>query len=143
MDIAFTFLSNEAVQMRALGYQVQTLQLPNSAGLISSGVAAGDKLIQEHPDVVQVFVKATLMGLQDALANPSYAFDTSLPQLGDISPDKVPVQRDVMTATLDYMQAPSGHPLGWSDPTGWAATQNLLKATNIISDTADPHHLLH
>jgi len=139
VDIAFTFLSNEAVQMRALGYQVQTLQLPNTANLISSGVAAGDKLIQEHPEMVQAFVSATAHGLKDALADPSGAFDISLKQLGDLSPDKIPVQRDVMTATLDYMQPPSGgHPLGWSDPAGWQATQNLLQATGIISGTADP-----
>ena len=90
VDIAFTFLSNEAVQMRALGYQVQTLQLPNSAGLISSGVAAGDKLIQEHPDVVQAFVGATLHGLKDALADPTYAFDTGLCSLATSAPTRCP-----------------------------------------------------
>ena len=137
VDIAFTFISNEAVQMRALGYQVQTLQLPNTGSLISSGIAVGDKLMQQHPEVVQAFISATQHGLQDTLSNPSSAFDISLKQL-TISPDKVPVQRDVMTATLDYEQPPSGHPLGWSNPAGWQASQDLLKSLNLITATADP-----
>ncbi len=137
VEIAFTFISNEAVQMRALNYQVQTLQLPNTGSLISSGIAVGDTLMQQHPEVVQAFVSATQHGLQDTLSDPSGAFDISLKQL-TISPDKVPVQRDVMTATLDYEQPPSGHPLGWSNPAGWQASQDLLKSLNLITTTADP-----
>ncbi len=137
VDIAFTFISNEAVQMRALGYKVQTLQLPSSGSLISSGIAVGDTLMQQHPEIVQAFISATQHGLQDTLSDPSGAFDISLKQL-TISPDKVAVQRDVMTATLDYEQPPSGHPLGWSDPAGWQASQDLLKSLNLITITADP-----
>lgn len=47
----------------------------SSAGLdyYSNGIIASDDLIKSNPDLIRRFVKATLAGLQDAIANPQEA----------------------------------------------------------------------
>jgi NitT/TauT family transport system substrate-binding protein len=138
IDAAMTFLPNESAQMKSLGFPVETIAVGDYLDLVPPGFAAGDKLIREHPEVVQKFVTATLRGLRDAQANPSAAFEASLKRMPELSPDKQPLQRDVLTATLDYYKPVAGRALGGSDPDAWPKTQTFLQSIGVIDHAIDP-----
>jgi NitT/TauT family transport system substrate-binding protein len=138
VDVAMTYLMNEPVQLQKLGHQTESLNASDYVNLISVGAATSEKNIQERPALVQGFVTASLRGLRDTLADPDAAFASSMNQTPEVTGDAVPVQRAVLSETLTFMQPPTGHPLGWSDPAGWQATQDLLKSVNMIETTVDP-----
>ena len=137
IDIAMTFLPNESAQMRSLGFSVETIPVSDYLNLVPPGYVAGDKLVREHPEIVQKFVNATLRGLRDTLANPSDAFESSLKRMPELSPDNHPLQRDVLTATLDYYKPVAGRSPGSTDPDGWVATQDFLQSIDVIDHTID------
>jgi NitT/TauT family transport system substrate-binding protein len=139
IDLAMTFLTNEPVQARAMGLQVETLEVSPYYNLISTGLATSDSNVQQRPDLVQHFVNASLRGLRDTLADPDAAFAASLARMPEIAgSDQERIQREVLQATIAFEQPPVGHPLGWSDPDGWQSTQDLLKSTGLIDDVVDP-----
>jgi ABC-type nitrate/sulfonate/bicarbonate transport system substrate-binding protein len=106
--------------------------------LVPPGFIAGDRLISEHPEIVQKFVNASLRGYRDALADPNAAFEATLKRMPELSTDKQPLQRDTLTATLDYYKAPQGRAPGSTDPDGWAKTQTFLQSIGVIDRSIDP-----
>jgi NitT/TauT family transport system substrate-binding protein len=139
IDVAMTFLTNEPVQARAMDLPVQTLEVSPYANLVSTGLATSDRNVQQRSDLVQRFVRASLRGLHDALADPDAAFAASLKRMPELagSPQEQ-IQRQVLDATQAFEQPPSGQPLGWSDPQAWPATQELLRSAGLIASTLPP-----
>jgi NitT/TauT family transport system substrate-binding protein len=68
IDAAMTFLPNESAQMNSLGFSVETIAVADYLNLVPPGFVVGDKLVKDHPEVVQRFVNATLRGLRDVPA---------------------------------------------------------------------------
>ncbi|MBX6342350.1 MAG: ABC transporter substrate-binding protein, partial [Thermomicrobiaceae bacterium] len=138
VQAAMTYLTNEPAQVRALGVPVQQLAVSDYVQVVSTGLATSDKMIQEHPDVVQRFVRASLRGLRETLADPSAAFEATLKRMPELPPDQQPIQRQLLEHTLTFEQPPQGHPLGWTDPDAWVSTQDLLRSVGMASKTIDP-----
>jgi len=138
IDAAMTFLPNESAQMKSLGLPVETIAVSDYLDLVPSGFVAGDKLISEHPEIVQKFVNATLRGLRDSLANPGDAFESSLKRMPELSPDSQPLQRDVLTATLEYYRPVPGRSTGSTDPDAWVKTQDFMQSIGVIDHAVDP-----
>ena len=138
IDAAMTFLPNESAQMKSLGLPVETIAVGDYLNLVPSGFVAGDKLIQEHPEIVQKFVNATLRGLRDTLANPSDAFESSLKRMPELSVDNQPLQRDVLTATLAYYTPVQGRTAGSTDADAWVKTQDFMQSIGVIDHSIDP-----
>jgi NitT/TauT family transport system substrate-binding protein len=124
--------------MKSLGFSVETIPVADYLDLVPPGFVAGDTLLQEHPEVVQKFVNATLSGLRDTLANPNAAFEASLKRMPELSSEKQPLQRDVLTATLDYYKPVQGRALGSSDPQAWPATQTFLQSIGVLDHAIEP-----
>jgi NitT/TauT family transport system substrate-binding protein len=138
IDAAMTFLPNEAAQMKSLGFAVETIAVGDYVNLVPPGFVTGDKLIKEHPELVQKFVNATLKGLEDTQSDPSAAFESSLKRMPELSVDSQPLQRDVLTATLDYYKPVQGRVLGSSDPDAWTKTQTFLQSIGVVDHAIDP-----
>ena len=138
IDGAMTFLPNEQAQLKSLGYKTESIAVGDYLKLVPPGLGAGDKLIKERPELVQRFVNATLRGLKDALADPNAAFAARMKRMPEISPEVQPLQRDVLTATLEYYQPVAGRALGTTDTAAWPATQDFLKSIAVLNQTTDP-----
>jgi NitT/TauT family transport system substrate-binding protein len=138
IDAAMTFLPNEAAQMKSLGMPIETIAVSDYLDYIPPGFVSGDKTISEHPELVQKFVNATLRGLRDTLADPGTAFESSLKRMPELSPDNQPLQRDVLSATLDYYKPVQGRNAGATNPQAWQATQDFLQSIGVISQRLDP-----
>ncbi|HEY1291622.1 MAG TPA: ABC transporter substrate-binding protein [Chloroflexota bacterium] len=138
IDAAMTFLPNEAAQMKSLGMPIETIAVADYLDYIPPGFVSGDKTIQEHPELVQKFVNASLRGLRDTLSDPGTAFESSLKRMPELSPDNQPLQRDVLSATLDYYKPVQGRSAGSTSPQAWQATQDFLKSIGVITQSIDP-----
>ena len=138
IDAAMTFLPNEAAQMKSLGLPVETIAVSDYLDDIPPGFVSGDKLVHEHPEIVQKFVNATLRGLRDTLADPDAAFESSLKRVPELTPDTQPLQRDVLSATLEYYKPVAGRSVGATTPRGWQTTQDFLQSIGVISQGVDP-----
>jgi NitT/TauT family transport system substrate-binding protein len=140
VDAAMTFITNEPVQVKAMGIDVQVLPVADFVNLVSTGLVTSDDHVKNDPDLVQAMVSATLRGLQATLADPDAAFAASLKRLPEIAGDATQekIQRDVLDATLAFEQKPEGHPFGWSDPVAWQHTADLLLQVAMIDHAVDP-----
>ncbi len=138
IDAAMTFLPNEAAQMKSLGLSTETIPVADYLDYIPPGFITGEKTIKERPELVQKFVNATLRGLRATQADQSAAFESSLKRMPELSPDNQPLQRDVLTATLDYYKPVQGRSLGATDPQAWPKTQDFLRGIGLISQSIDP-----
>jgi NitT/TauT family transport system substrate-binding protein len=139
VDAAMTFITNEPVQLKSLGIDVQVLAVSDFVKLVSTGLVTGNDLIANSPDIVQAVVTATLKGLKETLADPDAAFEAALKRLPEIAgdPDQERIQRDVLAATLTFAEPPADHPLGWSDPAAWQTTAELLQQVELIDHAVD------
>ncbi len=138
IDAAMTFLPNESAQMKSLGLPVETIAVGDYLDMVPPGFVAGDKLVKEHPEIVQKFVNATLRGLRDTLANPSDAFESSLKRMPELSVDNQPLQRDVLTATLAYYTPVQGRTVGSVEADTWVKTQDFMQSIGVIDHSIDP-----
>ena len=143
VDVAMTYITNEPVQVKALGIEVEVLAVSDFVNLVSTGLVAGNDLVADHPEIVQAIVTATLRGLKDTQADPEAAFEAALKRLPEIAGDdnQERIQFEVLKATLAFEEAPAGHPLGWSDPDAWQTTADLLQQIGLIDQAVDPSTL--
>ncbi len=138
IDVAMTFLPNEAAQMKSLGLATETIAVSDYLDYVPPGFVTGDKTVQEHPELVQKFVNASLKGLRDTLADPGSAFESSLKRMPELSPDNQPLQRDVLSATLEYYKPRQTGSLGSTDAQAWITTQDFLQSIGVIAASIDP-----
>jgi NitT/TauT family transport system substrate-binding protein len=136
IDAAMTFIDNEPVQARALGYPVKVMPVSKYVSLVGTGVATSDGNIKHHSKMVQAFVTATLKGLRYTLQHTSAAFKIAMKRQPEVTdPQQIQIQRDVLSARLKFQQPPKGHPLGWSNPKSWQATIKFLRSMGVINQS--------
>ncbi len=139
VDAAMTFMSNEPVNARDIGIETKSLLVGDYVHLMSSGLVTSDSMIQDHPDIVQKVVDATVRGMNDALQNPDEAFRATIKRMPELTTEQdKQTQKDILSETQKYQQPVDGHPTGWGDPDGWTTTVNFLKSVDVISKDVDP-----
>lgn len=133
VDAAVVYINNEPIQLRAAGLDVNVIPVSDYLSLVANGIITNEKTITENPQLVRSFVRAILRGLQDALADPELAFNTSkkfVEGLGS-DPQKDEIQRQVLAETLKLWQTPD---LGKSDPAMWDETQQVLIDMGLLKE---------
>jgi NitT/TauT family transport system substrate-binding protein len=134
--------NNEPVQLRAQGVAVNVIRVADSFPLASDGVIVGEQLIDESPEEVRGFVRATLRGMQDVIADPDAAFQTSLayiPELQSADAATQQLQRAVLQETLPYWQSDltAARGLGTTDEASWQATHAFLRESGLLKGDVD------
>jgi NitT/TauT family transport system substrate-binding protein len=137
VDAAVGYATNEPVEIQHEGYQINEMDVYKYANIAGAGMAAGNSEIAKHPAAVRAFVRATLHGLSDTLANPATAFAITLKAVPQLAAQRS-VQRAVLQRSLDFWRAEPGHPLGWVDPAIWARTAHLLYQFKQIPRAVSP-----
>ncbi len=138
VPIAMVYSMNEPEQLRASGQQVSLLQVSDYKNLAAVGLATSLTKLQQDPAQVRGFVRATLHGISDTVADPDAAFASSLKRMPELAADQQPLQRAVLTATLPFMTPPAGRKPGSSDPQTWQTTESFLRSIGLSSQAIDP-----
>jgi NitT/TauT family transport system substrate-binding protein len=133
VDAAVVYINNEPIQLRAAGLDVNVIPVSDYVSLVANGIVTNEKTVKENPQLVQGFVRALLRGLQDALADPDLAFNTSKKYVEGLgsNPQNDEIQRKVLDETMKLWQAPV---LGRTDPAEWDQTQQVLIDMGLLKE---------
>ena len=131
--------NNEPIQLEQQGIKVNVIRVSDFFPLASDGLITSESMLKDQADDVRGFVRATLRGMQDVLANPDEAFTISLTYIPEAQNSDQQLQRKVLQATLDYWQsdATKEHGLGYTDMQSWQATEKFLQDSKILKSDVD------
>jgi NitT/TauT family transport system substrate-binding protein len=133
------FVTSEPFFARKSGAQVRTL-LTSDTGYDPYRVfVTSTSFLQEHPEIVAKFVRASLRGWRDYMKDPTAANET-------ISKLNPAMSRDQMAFTYQALKDghfitgsdPSGNQLGQFDPARWQTMYQQLLDLKIIKKPFDP-----
>ena len=110
--------------------------------LASDGIVTSESQIKDQAAIVHGFVRATLKGMLDVIANPDEGFQAALdviPELKSADAKTQDLQRKVLQATLPYWQSDltKQQGLGFSDSKSWEATHTFLRDSGLLKSDVD------
>ncbi|MBA3946641.1 MAG: ABC transporter substrate-binding protein [Herpetosiphonaceae bacterium] len=142
VQVGIGYGNNEPLLLEQQGIKVNVIRVADYLPLASDGLLTNETIVKDQGDVVRAFVRATLRGMQDVLANPDAAFNTSLefiPELKKADAATQQFQRKVLQATLDYWQsdATKQHGIGYTDLASWQITAKFLRDSKLLKSDVD------
>jgi len=116
------------------GYDV-TFIWPGDYGVrfYADTIFTREQMIEEHPEIVEAFLKASLEGWQFAIENPDVAVDFTLEYDSSLNRD---VQKLKMNAQIPLIHT-GEHEIGWMDRSVWVGMQDMLLEQGILEKEID------
>jgi len=138
VDAALCYAMNEPVQMRQAGRQVEVIYVADYVNLVSNGLITNEKTINQHPELVQGMVRATLRGLAYTLDHPDEAFEIALKYVPEAASDAQTreVNRAILEESVAFWRAEAGQ-LGRSVEAEWQASQRVMEQMGLIPAGGD------
>ncbi len=135
IPVATGYAMNEPVQLREQGIEVNTLLAADIFNLAANGIAVSEALIAQEPDLVRRFVRASLRGLADTLANPAEAFELSLQFIPEAQLGDPALQRKVLEESLPFWQneTTTQFGLGYTDASLWLKTEQFMRDAGLLA----------
>jgi putative riboflavin transport system substrate-binding protein len=133
-DAVVGYSNNEPLQLQKQGLPVRTFNVSDYQPLVSNGLITTQDTLQSKPQMVKAFVKATLQGLRDVIANPSGAISISQSYIPGLN---VANATAVLQATIPIWQGNGQNPPGYNDSAAWQSMTQFLVTMKIIPPVAD------
>ncbi len=136
LDIWPGYLPNEPLTAREEGYEVNLI-LPDDYGIHLYGdvLFAADRLIEENPDLVLRFLRATLRGWQWAIENPQEAGPLALKYDSTLDAAQ---QAAMMEASVPLVYTGEDH-IGWMRDEVWQGMYDILLEQALLDQPFDVH----
>jgi NitT/TauT family transport system substrate-binding protein len=131
---AVIYVTNEPVQLRAKGYAVDVIPVADYAHLAANGLITNEKTLQENPDLVRRFVKATLRGIEAVRSNPDEAYEISKKYVEGLAQADEAVQKEVLSTSIAIWNT---DPPGASDSQAWENMQATLIDMGLLKAPLD------
>jgi NitT/TauT family transport system substrate-binding protein len=133
---AVIYTTNEPIQLRARGFAVDVVGVPDVLQLVGNGLITNEVTQKENPELVKRMVRATLQGIETALANPAEAYEISKKYIEGLptSGDEAAVQKQILAASMELWKAPR---LGASQPKAWENMHALLLKIQMLKAPLD------
>ncbi|MBN1487227.1 MAG: ABC transporter substrate-binding protein [Anaerolineae bacterium] len=126
------FSTNELVQANMDGINVVRMYYSDYGGVTYvNPLFTTEQLIEQNPDLVDRFVKATMRGYQYAVAYPEEAAKISLQYYTDLENVSLQVVTEMMYAQVPFIDSGDAQ-IGWLDSLVWEYTQETLVEQGII-----------
>ena len=122
-EAVVVYSTNEPVQLRRMGYQIDEIKVRDYDHLVSNGLISNETTITQVPDLVRRMDQAILKGIADTIANPVEAYQICLKYVEGLAQADQAIQKEVLTASIEFWKADQ---LGYSDPQAWQNTQQVL-----------------
>jgi NitT/TauT family transport system substrate-binding protein len=139
VDAAAGYFNNEPLVLQEQGIPVNVLRVADYIDLVSNGIITSESMVEDKPDVVQRFVRATARGLQDTLDNPDAAFETALQFIPELKPERHAQELNKLKQTLPLWRsaATDTNGLGYSELEMWQTTHRFLRESGLLQSDVD------
>ena len=136
-DAVVVYANNEPLQLAARGLPVNVIRVADYVQLASNGLLSSEATLRDRPELVRAMLRATLRGVEQAIADPEAAFQICkdyVEGLAALSPEEQDLQRAVLAASIEFWR--SDRP-GYSDPAAWENMHALLLQMGLLADPLD------
>jgi len=128
------YVTNEPIQLRARGYDVNVMRVSDYVQLASNGLITNETVLRENPDLIHRMVKASLRGIRRTIEAPDEAYEISKKYVENLAklddPVQENVQKEILKVSIEYWKA---GPLGESDPKAWENMQKVLLNMGLVA----------
>ena len=124
------YANNEPLQLAALGEEINVIYVADAVDMVANGLITNEKIIEQNPEQVRRFVRATLRGLADTMEDPAAAFAISKKYVEGLDDDRY----GVLEASLPLWEAEEP---GVSELGSWQKTQEALLAIGFLDGPLD------
>jgi NitT/TauT family transport system substrate-binding protein len=131
---AVVYVTNEPIQLKAKGYDVNLLSVADYLQLVSNGMITNENTLKENPGLVKRMVAATLQGITYTSAHPDEAYQISKKYVENLSKTDQAVQQQVLAITIRQWQL---DPPGYSDPQAWKNMQDILLKMGLLKKSLE------
>lgn len=136
--IGFAWSASEGVAAGLEGYKTN-LMFMSEYNVLEHPVVlfTSEKMIEEKPDMVERFVRATLKGQRYAVEHPDEAAVLATEWDDTLDRQWLKAGMAAYVPLIDTGDAP----IGWMDAEVWQSTQDVLQGQGFISSPVDPNTL--
>ena len=128
------YTTNEPIQLRSMGYQIDEIRVKDYAHLVSNGLITNENTISEHPELIRAMDQAILNGIAYTIDNPDEAYQISLKYVEGLAQADQAIQKQILLTSIDFWNAST---LGISSLTAWENTQQVLLDMGLLSQQMD------
>lgn len=132
VDAVMGYSNNEPLQLQKRNFAVRTFAVSDYQPLVSNGIITTEDINQKQPKMVRAFVQATLKGLNDVIADPTGAVNTSKSFVPNMNVEQA---SEVLQATIPIWKGASQ--LGFNDQATWVSMEKFLVAQKMIGPGQD------
>lgn len=133
-EAVVVYVTNEPVQLRALGYEVNVIKVADYVHLTANGIITNETMIAENPEAVRRFVKAILLGLEYTIEHPDEAYEISKNYVEGLEEADQAVQMEVLMLSIEFWKADQ---LGFSERDAWENMQDVLLDMGLLAEPLD------
>lgn len=134
VDAASIYVTNEPVQLGAMGIETDVLYVSDYANLAANGLVTNEETIRNNPDLVQRMVDATLRGINFTINHSEDAYEVSEKFVEGLAEADSVVQHAVLTRSIELYQQ---DPLGYINAQDWENMQTVLLDMGLIDAPLD------
>jgi NitT/TauT family transport system substrate-binding protein len=134
VDAVVGYTNNEPLQLRRLGMQVRTFDVPNYQPMVSNGIVTTMQTWSSQARMVRAFVQATVKGLNAVLANPSEAVQISRTFIPGMN---MAIAQDELQATIPIWKSTGQHMPGYNDLATWQSMAQFMAGQGLIPGDID------
>lgn len=133
-EAVVVYVSNEPVQLRARGDEVNVIAVADYVQLAANGLITNEQTIASDPALVRGAIEAFLRGIADTIANPDEAYEISKKYVEGLAEADEIIQKEVLRVSIELWKA--SRP-GASSPTAWENMQATLLEMKLLSKAQD------
>jgi NitT/TauT family transport system substrate-binding protein len=133
-EAVVVYVTNEPVQLRAQGYDINVIRVADYSHLAANGIITNETTIAENPEMVRRFVGAALRGLEDTIDDPEGAYAICEKYVEGLAEENRAVQMEVLNLSIDFWRADT---LGYSQAAAWENMQVVLLDMGLLSEPLD------
>jgi len=134
VDAAVIYLANEPSQLRAMGYEINTLRVADSINLIGNGLVTNESTIKEDPELVRAVLGALLKGIQFTAENPDETYRICAKYVDNLAEADEAVQKQVLAESIKLWDV---YPTNENHSVRWENMQSVLLKLGLMSQSVD------
>ena len=138
VDAATGFATNEPVQLRLQGLDVDVLRVADVAPLPGPGLVTGRDTLEANGDALRAFTAATVRAMEDISADPQLGLEATFARVPELAANPE-TQLAILEATIESWTSDhtAEHGLGSIDRSAWESGLEIMRSLpdSVVSDS--------